>query len=191
VSHVPAALFRGGPVFTGVRTQPWVEAALVDHGRVVAAGSAADLAAAAPGAELFDLAGATLVSGFVDAHNHAVATGESLGSLDLRFPGVGSAEDLLAAIEGAAAGLMPSAPITGAGFDTGKFPIPPIEALDHAAGGRPLYLHHISGHAALVDTASFERAGIAPDVNDPPGGRFDRDAAGALTGMCFDAARAW
>jgi hypothetical protein len=188
LSTVTAVLFRGGPVFTGDRAKPWVDAALIDRGRVVAVGSAADMTAPARGTEPFDLVGATLVPGFVDAHNHAVATGESLGSLDLRFPEVGSAGDLLAAIEGAAAGLPPTAPINGAGLDTGKFQIPPIEALERAAGGRPLYLHHISGHAALVDTASFERAGIARDVTDPPGGRFDRDAAGALTGLCFDSA---
>ena len=38
-----------------------------------------------------DLDGGTLLPGLIDAHNHFLSTGESLASLDLRYPGVDSA----------------------------------------------------------------------------------------------------
>jgi predicted amidohydrolase YtcJ len=40
----------------------------------------------------------------------------------------------------------------------------------------------------LVNSAVLADAGIGDDVEDPPGGRFVRDAAGRLTGLCLDAA---
>jgi predicted amidohydrolase YtcJ len=177
-------LFRGGAIFTGDRARPWVDAVLIDGDRVVAV----EPESVPTGTEPFDLDGDTLIPGFVDAHNHVLATGESLGSLDLRYPGIGSAEDLLDAIRRAASDLPADAALTGAGLDTGKFALPALDAIDRAADGRPVFFHHISGHAALVDSASFAAAGIPHDVADPAGGRFDRDADGRLTGMCFDAA---
>ena len=180
--------FAGGPIFTGDATDPWVEAVLVADGRILAVGTEDELRAADPGAEPFDLAGDTLVPGFVDAHNHFLATGETLGSLDVHFPAVASAADLLDVVASAAASTPAGAAITGSGLDTGKFAIPPLDDLDRAAGDHPLYLHHISGHAALVNTTAFALAGVPVDVADPPGGRFDRDPEGRLSGMCFDAA---
>jgi imidazolonepropionase-like amidohydrolase len=43
---------------------------LVDSGRIVALGAAADLAAKSPGARVIDLGNATLLPGLIDAHTH-------------------------------------------------------------------------------------------------------------------------
>jgi predicted amidohydrolase YtcJ len=180
--------FAGGPIFTGDPADPWVEAVLVEGARVLAVGTEERVHDIGRDAEPFDLAGDTLVPGFVDAHNHFLATGETLGSLDVHFPAVGSAADLLDVVASAAASTPSGAAITGSGLDTGKFAIPPLDDLDRAAGDHPLYLHHISGHAALVNGTGFALAGVPAEIPDPPGGRFDRDRDGRLTGLCFDAA---
>lgn len=181
-------LFTGGPIFTGDRLRPWVGAAVVDGDRIVAVGDRDELRDRFTTAEVVGLGGDTLLPGFVDAHNHFLATGEMLGAIDVHHPQVGSAEQLLEVIRAAARDLPPGVAINGAGLDTGKFTLPGPEAIDAASAGRPLYLHHISGHAALVNTASFALAGIGDDVADPAGGRFDRGPQGRLTGMCFDSA---
>jgi predicted amidohydrolase YtcJ len=181
-------IFGNGAVFTGIRQRPWVEAVAVDGGSVLGVGDLAELRDAHPSAEIVDLAGGTLLPGLVDAHNHFLSTGESLASLDLRYPGVASAEDLLAVVRGAAGETPAGEVISGVGFDNGKYALPPLTALDEAAGDHPLHLFHTSGHNVLVNSRVLRERGVDEATDDPSGGRFVRDSDGRLTGLCLDAA---
>ena len=78
--------------------------------------------------------------------------------------------------------------IGGFGFDHARYPLPSLAELDEAAGDHPLHLFHTSGHHVLVNSRVLREARIDDDIADPPGGRFDRDAEGHLTGLCLDAA---
>ena len=151
-------------------------------------GALSDLRRDWSGAIEVDLEGGMVTPGFVDAHNHFLATGESLGSIDLRYPAVDSADELLRVIRIAAAEAGPGEPIGGYGFDNGKYPFPSLRELDAAAGEHPMHLFHTSGHHVLVNSVAFAEAGIDDDVADPVGGRFERDADGHLTGLCLDTA---
>src|SRR5438552_7998258 len=93
-----AAHIYAGPVFTGVRERPWADAVAVQGSNVVGVGSLAELRNEWPGAFVEGFDGRMVTPGFVDAHNHFLSTGESLASLDLRFPKVDSAPALLALI---------------------------------------------------------------------------------------------
>jgi len=105
--HQRVRVFANGTVFTGVRERPWVEAVAICGADVLGAGSLADLREAWPGAEDVDLAGGTLLPGLIDAHNHFLSTGESLASLDLRYPAVDSPDALLRVARDAAAVAAP------------------------------------------------------------------------------------
>jgi predicted amidohydrolase YtcJ len=155
---------------------------------VLDAGLASELRRDHPGAIEHDLDGGTLLPGFIDAHNHFLSTGESLGSLDLRYPGVDSAGALLQAIRDAAEHTSTDDPITGFGFDNAKYELPTLAELDEAAGHHPLHLFHTSGHNVLVNTPVLAEAEVDEAAADPPGGRFVRDVDGKLTGLCLDAA---
>ena len=181
-------IFANGVVFTGVRDRPWAEALAVRGASVLAAGGLVQLQEAWPAAELIDLEGGTVVPGLIDAHNHFLSTGESLASLDLRYPGVASGDDVLAVVRSAAADIPEAETISGFGFDNGKYELPSLASLDEAAGGHPLQLFHTSGHNVLVNSMVLRASGIDDSSDDPPGGRFVRDAAGRLTGLCLDAA---
>jgi predicted amidohydrolase YtcJ len=181
-------IFGNGAVFSGVRGAPWAEAVATRGADVVAVGDLADLRRDLPGADEHDLGGGTLLPGLVDAHNHFLSTGESLASVDLRFPMVDSGDGLLRAIREAAAGAMPGETIGGFGFDHGRYPLPALADIDVAAGDHPVHLFHTSGHHVLVNSRVLREAGVGDDTPDPPGGRFDRDDAGRLTGLCLDAA---
>jgi predicted amidohydrolase YtcJ len=181
-------ILGNGAVFTGVRGAPWAEAVATRGADVVAVGDLADLRRDLPGAVEHDLGGGTLLPGLVDAHNHFLSTGESLASVDLRFPGVDSGDALLRAIREAAAGAMPGETIDGFGFDHGRYAPPALADIDVAAGDHPVHLFHTSGHHVLVNSRVLREAGVGDDTPDPPGGRFDRDDAGRLTGLCLDAA---
>src|SRR5207247_6587970 len=128
------------------------EAVGVEDGRIRAVGThAAVRAAMRPGAEEVALGGRTVLPGFVDAHNHFLATGEALGTLDVRYPGVSSIEALVAAIAGAAAETPAGRWVRATGLNHAKFPDgrPPTRwDLDRATRDHPVIVQHISGHFA-------------------------------------------
>jgi predicted amidohydrolase YtcJ len=181
-------IYANGAVFTGVQASPWVEAVVVHGADVVATGSLQELRDAHPSADEHDLAGGTLLPGLVDAHNHFLSTGESLASLDLRYPGVDSAQALLAVVSLAAVTAPAGETIVGFGFDNRKYALPTLADLDAAAGEHPVQLFHTSGHNVLVNSVVLRRSGVDDATQDPPGGTLVRDAAGRLTGLCLDAA---
>jgi predicted amidohydrolase YtcJ len=182
------AIYANAGVFTGVRGRSWAEACAVRGSRVVDVGGLSELRERWPGSTEHDLAGGTVLPGLVDAHNHFLSTGESLASLDLRYPRIGSPQALLEAIRAAAESTPAGGTIAGFGFDNAKYDLPTLAELDDAAGDHPLQLFHASGHNVLVNSVAFAEAGIRDDAEDPPGGRFVRDTTGRLTGLCLDAA---
>jgi predicted amidohydrolase YtcJ len=64
-------IIRGGPIVTVNPAQPAAEAVAIAAGRIVAVGTEADvMKLAGPETVVTDLAGQTLVPGFVDGHSH-------------------------------------------------------------------------------------------------------------------------
>jgi predicted amidohydrolase YtcJ len=184
-----AVRLEGGRVFTGDRRRPRADAVAFDQTAVLAVGTRDDVRDAVPSAAAVDVDGRTIVPGFVDAHNHFLATGESLGSIDVRFPEVASVGDLIRTIAGAAASAAPGETIQAFGFDDAKYERTPTRwDLDTATLEHPVVVYHVSGHHVLVNTATLERRGLRQDAADPPGGELVRDNQGRLTGLCLDAA---
>lgn len=182
-------LFHSGTVYTADPVGSWAEAVAVVDGRIAAVGADREVRRAVPGADEIDLGGRTVVPGFIDAHNHLLFTGGSMASVDLRYPGVASVDDLAAAVADAAATSPPGGRIRGFGFDQAKYDRSPTRwDLDRIAAGHEVALTHVSGHCLLVNSAALEAAGIDDDTPDPPGGRFVRDGRGRITGLCLDAA---
>jgi hypothetical protein len=135
-----------------------------------------------------DLGGGTLLPGFVDAHNHFLATGEGLAALDLHYPDIASTDAVLAVVAAAAGEAARGDPLVGVGLDPGKYPYPTRDTLDRLVPANPLYLHHISGHGVVVNGAALTAAGVDDTEPDPAGGHFGRDEQGRLDGLCMDAA---
>src|SRR5512134_3945316 len=79
-----ALLVHGGTIHVGDDAGSTVAALAVRGGRVVFAGDVAGArAAAGPRARELDLAGATCVPGFQDAHGHVLGLGASLEAVEL------------------------------------------------------------------------------------------------------------
>jgi predicted amidohydrolase YtcJ len=187
--HGDPVLLEGGRVFTGDRRRPWTDAVAFDEIGILAVGTRDEVRAALAAPTAIDVAGRTVVPGFIDAHNHFLATGESLGSIDVRYPHVASVGDLIRAIAGAAASTVPGETIHAFGFDHAKYERPPTRwDLDAATREHPVVVYHVSGHHALVNSVTLERRGLRQDTADPPGGQLVRDERGRLTGLCLDAA---
>lgn len=182
-------VFRGGRVYTADAAGSFAQAAAIGEGRILAVGSDDDVVAAYPAAELIDLEGRTMVPGFIDAHNHYLATGEGLAAIDARYPGVASAEDLAAAVANVAATSPAGTWISGFGFDHAKYDREPTRwDLDKATTDHPVSMRHVSGHFLLANTRALELAGVDDTTPDPKGGAFVRNSDGQVTGLCLDAA---
>ena len=60
--------------------------------------------------------------------------------------------------------------------------------LDQVSREHPVVVRHRGGHSCFYNSKAFELAGITKDSPNPPGGTFDRDADGSLTGRVTDRA---
>jgi predicted amidohydrolase YtcJ len=185
-------ILAGGPVVTCDRRRPTAEAVGVRDGRIVSVGEAAAVRAAlGPDGREIDLAGRTLVPGFIDAHNHFLSTAEAFSAIDARDPSVHSTADLMALVDAAAERTEPGRWVRGFGMDFTRFPDgrPPTRwDLDEVTREHPVVILHVSGHYALVNSRALEARGIGDDVRDPVGGSFERDDAGRPTGLLRDTA---
>lgn len=174
-----------------IRTQdpasPSVEALVVRDGKVVFTGPrAAAVAFAGADAEVEDFADATIVPGLVDAHAHLASLGRSLSVVSLN-----QARSADEAIDLVAANPTPQGDwIVGRGWDQNDWPskqFPTREALDAKFPNTPVYLVRVDGHAAWVNGAALQRAGITRATKDPAGGRILRDAStGEPSGVVVD-----
>ena len=133
-----------------------------------------------------DLRGAPVLPGFHDAHFHLSLTGARLAALDLRPGVVHSLAALYDAVAAHAATLPQDAWVRGSGYDQNVLGAhPTAEALDAAAGGRPVILEHVSGHMITVSTRAFELAGYPGRAGVPEfdGGAVAREADGRAAGL--------
>jgi predicted amidohydrolase YtcJ len=185
-------LIVNGRIWSGDPSNPHPEAIAIKENRIAVVGT--DLAArgAVSGdAIVIDAGRRTVLPGLIDAHNHYLATAEALASVNVRFPAVTSRADLTRVIGEVAEVTPPGRWIRAVGLDWSKFPDgqpPTRKDLDEATLGHPVIVYHVSVHHALVNTPAMRQRGITDTVQDPPGGRFVRDEAGRLTGLCLDTA---
>lgn len=70
---------------------------------------------------------------------------------------------------------------------------PGREAIDAAVGSRVCIAWCFDSHALVASTEALRAAGVGEETSDPDGGVFERDAEGALTGLCLERAalRVW
>ena len=145
--------------------------------------------------EVVDLAGATVLPGFHDAHNHMAWFGLTLTEADLRPAVAPTLDDLYAAVtrqaEGTAAGAGTDQHwVVGAGYDQNKLGAhPDRDGLDRAAPGRRVWLRHTSGHMCVVSSAVLADLGLADRARDVPGGKVVTDQDDRPTGLLQETAQ--
>ena len=187
-SSPTVTIYSDGAVFTGNRRRPWVQACAVLGSKILGVGTTSEVRHDHPGASEHDLDGGTLLPGLIDAHNHFLSTGESLGSLESAVPGRG-----LGRVPPPGDPRCRRAHARERCDQRGRLRRREVRAADprraRLRGREPsLDLFHTSGHNVLVNTLVFAEAGVDEAADDPPGGRFVRDGDGRLSGLCLDAA---
>jgi len=187
----------GGRIVTVDDGAPEAEALAARDGRLVAVGAEADVRRMiGPDTVVVELEeGMLAVPGLVDAHAHFLGVGHARMQLDLTVPETWG--EGVAAVASEASRRSPGEWIRGRGWHQEKWReapadavggMPVHDALSAAAPDNPVLLVHASGHAAIVNAAALELAGIDDDTPDPPGGEIVRDGRGRATGVLRETA---
>jgi predicted amidohydrolase YtcJ len=175
-------LLLNGKIFTGVTSQPYVEALAITGERIAATGTTKAIRAmAGPKTNIIDLNGSTVIPGINDAHHH-FNIGPPEVDVDLKTMDPSWAEvqaGIAAAVAKHPRGSLISVTI---GFKVFADTSIDRDALDKIAPHNPVSLGTFTGHAVILNTAGLRFYHIADTEADPVGGRFERDAKGRLTG---------
>src|SRR5256712_7978836 len=167
---------------------PVAQALAVKDGRIVEVGGTDEvLWLREDDYEVIDLAGRTVVPGFVDPHNHfSIGAFETLGADCGAARWVADPQQTLAA---AAPDTPAGAWVRGVGYDHHLIGAHPTRGdLDAAVPDRPALVMHFSHHQCVANSRALAEAGIARGTPDPPGGEIARDKSGQPTRLLFERA---
>jgi predicted amidohydrolase YtcJ len=145
------------------------------------------------GERTVDLGGATVLPGFVDAHNHfSLAALEGFWA-DCRTPPLASVPDLQTALRAVARSTPAGQWVRGYGYHhvaLAERRHPTRDELDEAVPDHPAFLVHFSHHQGVANSSALRAGGIERGTPDPPGGEIGRDRGGEPTGLLFERAMA-
>ncbi|NKX55710.1 amidohydrolase [Arthrobacter mobilis] len=178
-------LIRNAHILTQDPAHPVAGSLLVHDGKILAVDP--DLEGAGfpvRAARTIDAGGATIVPGFNDVHAHSVWFG--LGLMEANLGAASCLEDVYRIIAEAAEPLATDEWVIASGFSPlllgGRQP--DRDRLDAAAGGRPVWIKHSSGHACTLNGAALDLVARGADLAAPiDGGVVAVDGTGRPTGL--------
>jgi predicted amidohydrolase YtcJ len=182
-----------GRIYTNDPKQPWAEAMAVRDEKILCVGSISQIMLDCGGAQSQDvvpLKGLFVMPGFNDAHVHIGGAGRD--KLNLKLNGVTSLAELQKLIKEAADHHRAGEWVLGSGWDQTRWPdakFPTRIDLDQAAPHNPVYLDHVSGQIAVVNSLALKHGEITAETPNPAGGEIERFADGEATGILKENAK--
>ncbi|MCX7051663.1 MAG: amidohydrolase [Proteobacteria bacterium] len=187
-AEVITTVYAGGDILTMAGREPaYAEALAVRDGKILAVGTRAEVAkAAGAGAAQVDLAGRTLLPGFIDGHSHLLNYADSLVQANLNPPPIGGVTkiaDIIEALRKLKSDMKagPGDPLIGQGYDQDMLAErrhPTAADLDAAFPDNPVILVHASGHMLVANSLAFKAVKIDASTPDPEGGTILRKPGG-------------
>jgi len=183
----------GGNIMTMDRNRPVAQAVAIKDGRFLRVGSETEAKAlTGRNTKVIALRGKTVTPGFIDSHQHLSQYGTDLLQIDCsprRCPTIAQLQQaVLKETKRKPAGEW----IRGVAYDDTKTRDQRVltrRNLDEVAPDHPVFIHHVSGHWAVVNSKALEIGGIREETPDPPGGAYGRDpGTGRLNGILYEQA---
>jgi len=179
--------FTGGRILTMDPALARAEVVVIENGRIAAVGER-DLLHAYPGITVEDLAGRTLLPGFIDAHNHLSIA--ALHPIWADLSQVTTMDEVKAALADQAAREPDANWIRGTNWNevtTGI--LPDRHDLDALGLDRPIIVAHYTLHQCVVNSQALDELQLGRSTPDPLGGVIARGTDGAPSGLLTE--RAW
>ena len=192
-AQAPDTILIGGKIVTLDSRSTVAMGLAVTDGRITATGSTDDVRKlAGPSTRVIDLRGRTVIPGLIDSHLHAIRAALSF-STEVNWIGAHSIEEGLGRIRAAARAMKPGSwLIVAGGLNVQQFEEdrrPTQAELTAVAPNNPVYVQLGYGWA-MLNPLAHKALGLTNESDLPPGGRFERDSNGALTGAVTGAQNA-
>ena len=177
-------ILTNGDIVTLDDKRPSAQAIAIKGTKIVAVGKSKDILARwkSDGTEVVDLAGKTVVPGFVDAWGQMSRLGLATVAAQLQSPPEGTVTDVngvLRALRDWSRGDLAQrfGWIVGFGYDDSRLreqrPLSRTD-LDSVSRDKPVLIVHASGRQVVANGEALKLAGITRDSIDPPGGSIGR-----------------
>jgi len=163
-------IYTGGNIITINDAAPFAEAIAVKNGKILAVGTNVQvLQSRGDATKIVNLAGKTLLPGFIDAHSHVFSAGIQAGAANLLPPPDGKGADISAVRQVLQSWMQQNSKliarigwIIGFGYDEGQLKEhrhPNRDDLDTISTQLPIIAIHQSGHLAALNSKALEIAG--------------------------------
>lgn len=191
-------IIRGGPIVTVDPARPTAEAVAIAGGKIVAVGTEAEaMRHRGPMTEVTELAGKTLVPGFIDGHSHFFTCGDVQVQALCASPPAGPCQtvaDVIGQLKKLRERrkLAPGQFVVGFGYDPellAEKRAPTKQELDAAFPDNPVILVHVSGHGAMLNSKALAAYDVTAQTPTPPGGVIGREpGSNEPNGLLFETA---
>src|SRR5215831_6093682 len=191
----PDLVVFNAKIYTMDSRFPGAAAFAVKDGRFAVVGNTDEVKAlAGKSTQMFDAKQMTIVPGFTDCHNHAPGVTLLYDVLvgnpyEVEFVTIAS---IIEKLRARARETPPGTWVEGYFFDDTKLKDKrELDAhdLDEVSMDHPVVVRHRGGHTSYYNTKALQMAGITRNTPNPPGGTYDRNSAGELSGRITDLAR--
>ena len=186
----PDILVVNADVYTVDPAAPRVSAFAIIDGKFTAIGDTQNISSlAGSNTVILDVEGRTVIPGLIDAHSHVDGNAPVVAGVDLSY--IVNKSEWVDLIKAANARLPKGEWITGGYWDhtLSDSIYPNKEMIDSITPDRPVFLNHIDGHYAWVNSHALELAGVTAQTVVPPGGEIVVDPkSGQPTGILLEGA---
>ncbi len=187
----PDLLLMNANVVTLDPSKPRCEAVAVKFGRIAEVGSANELKkGVGSGTRVLDLDGKTVLPGFIDTHVHLDDFGLTLRTINME--GVKSVAEVKKLLAERVRKTPKGEWVMGRGWNENVLKERRFLTrwdIDDVSPDNPVYLHHYSCHATLLNSRGLEVSGIDRRTKEPAGGWIIKDDKGEPTGFLRSNAR--